>query len=292
LVSTGQQQKYETCIIFPDGQSMDAVFHKSVFYDPDGQPGGIIGVYFDISERVKAENIIRKQVSELERINMELERFTYTVSHDLRSPLVTIKGFLGMLREDAMAGDHEQMEMDIQRISNATDKMHYLLEDLLQLSRIGRVGNPFTDFPMNEVVEELLEYLDGIIRENKCVIQVQPGMPSVHGDRARVLEVLQNLIENAIKFKKPEEELIIEIGCRDSEPVPVFYVQDNGMGVDPPFQKKIFGLFNKLDPRTSGTGIGLALVQRIIEFHGGRVWVESQGEGHGACFCFTMAGKP
>ncbi len=292
LLKTKEHQKYETRITFPDGKSMEVVLHKSVFLNEEGEPGGIIGVYFDISDRVMAENIIKKQVEELERINAELERFTYTVSHDLRSPLVTIKGFLGMLREDLEAGNFEQMEMDMQRISNATDKMHHLLEDLLQLSRIGRVGNPFTSFSMNGVVGEVLEYLDGIIRENQCSIEVQTNLPVVFADRSRIMEVLQNLIENAVKFKADHQiKPHITIGCRRELDPPVFYVQDNGIGIAPLYQKKIFGLFNKLDQASRGTGIGLALVQRIIEFHGGRVWVESEGTGKGSRFCFTLPGS-
>lgn len=288
LLQTGQPQKYESRIVFPDGRSMETVFHKSLFLDPQGNPGGILGVYYDISERVAAENTIRKQVGELERINKELERFTYTVSHDLRSPLVTIKGFLGMLREDMEEGDHEQVEMDIQRISKAADKMHFLLEDLLQLSRIGRVSNPFIWFDMSKAAEEVVEHLDGIIRETNTSISVQPNMPQVYGDRTRVMEVYQNLIENAVKFREPSRPLQIEIGCHVNEPESVFYVKDNGQGIETPFQKKIFDLFNKLDPRTSGTGIGLALVHRIVEFHGGKVWVESGGKDQGALFCFTL----
>jgi PAS domain S-box-containing protein len=288
LIATGQQQKYETRIMFPDGSLKDAIFYKSLFYGFESEPEGIIGVYLDISERTKAEATIKKQVTELERINKELERFTYTVSHDLRSPLVTIKGFIGMLHEDILEGDTEQVEMDIQRISSAADKMQNLLEDLLQLSRIGRVSNPFTRFAMTPAAEEVIEYIQGIVSKTGCHINIQPDMPEVYGDRARIMEVLQNLVENAVKFKQPNQPIEIEIGCRENEPDPVFYVKDNGKGIETQFQKKIFGLFNKLDPHTSGTGIGLALAHRIIEFHGGSLWVESEGKDKGSSFCFTL----
>jgi signal transduction histidine kinase len=110
----------------------------------------------------------------------------------------------------------------------------------------------------------------------------------VRGDRSRLLEVLQNLIDNAVKFTPPERAPRIEIGVRDGEALPVFFVADQGAGLKSAHREKVFGLFDKLDPDTQGTGIGLALVRRIVEFHGGRVWVESEGEDRGCRFCFTL----
>ena len=232
-----------------------------------------------------------KLIAELERKNAELERFTYTVSHDLKSPLITIKGFLGFLREDAQRGNLERLETDIQRIGDATDKMQHLLNDLLELSRIGRSVNKTETIDMNGMIAEVIELLQGRLSGGALPIRlsVQEDLPEVYGDRPRLLEVWQNLIDNAAKFMGDQPDPHIEIGQAGTsdEGSPIFFVRDNGIGIQPKFRDRIFGLFDKLDPRTEGTGIGLALVKRIVEFHGGRIWVESE-LGEGATFYFTL----
>jgi PAS domain S-box-containing protein len=231
-----------------------------------------------------------KLISELEIKNAELERFTYTASHDLKSPLITIKGFLGFLREDAQSGNVKRLESDIQRIGDAADKMQRLLNDLLELSRVGRLVNTFQAVDLNEMVSEVLELLHGRIYGGNIRVSVEENLPHVYGDRARLLEVLQNLIDNAAKFMGDQPNPQIEIGQEGETEngSPILFIRDNGIGIDPKFKDRIFGLFDKLDPRTDGTGIGLALVKRIIEFHGGRIWLESE-LGEGATFYFTIS---
>ncbi len=231
-----------------------------------------------------------KLITELELKNAELERFTYTVSHDLKSPLITIKGFLGFLREDAQRGNLQRLESDIQRISDADDKMQRLLNDLLELSRIGRLVNKFQSINLNEMIVEVLELLHGRIHGGKIRVSVAGNLPNVYGDGPRLFEVLQNLIDNAAKFMGDQPNPQIEIGQEGTteDGTPILFVRDNGIGIDPRFKDRIFGLFDKLDPRTDGTGVGLALVKRIIEYHGGRIWVESE-PGKGATFYFTIA---
>jgi signal transduction histidine kinase len=230
-----------------------------------------------------------KLINELESKNAELERFTYTVSHDLKSPLITIKGFLGFLQQDAKAGNLERLNSDVQRISDAADKMQELLNDLLELSRVGRLVNQPEPIDLNKMISEVLDILHGRLHAGKVNVRVQDKLPMVYGDRPRVFEVLQNLIDNAAKFMGDQPNPGIEIGQAGvtQAGVPVIFVRDNGMGIDPRFQDRIFGLFDKLDVRTDGTGIGLALAKRIIEFHGGKIWVESE-PGHGATFYFTL----
>lgn len=241
------------------------------------------------AERNQAEEQVKKQNLELEKKNAELERFTYTISHDLKSPIITIKGFLGTLVADARAGKIERMESDIKRIARAADKMQALLEDVLELSRIGRMVNPSVQFSMTEAAQEAIEGLDGVIRAKGVTVTIESEMPVVFADLHRIREVLQNLIENGVKYMGNQTEPRIEVGCRFlADGRQAYFVQDNGLGIDPKFRDKIFGLFEKLDPHSEGTGIGLALVKRIIELHNGTIWVESPGLGQGSVFYFTL----
>ncbi len=235
----------------------------------------------------------KKLIEELENKNAELEQFTYAVSHDLKSPLVTIKGFLGYIEQDAATGNMERLKGDMQRISDAVDKMVKLLNSLLELSRIGRFVNPSETIPFEDLACDAVSLAEGYIKERGITVKLQPGLPSVHGDRQRLTEALQNLLDNAAKFMGTQSDPQIEIGQQGEDAERgnlVFFVKDNGIGIAPAHHDHIFGLFNKLDPKAEGLGIGLALVKRIIEMHGGRIWVESN-EGKGSIFYFTLPHK-
>lgn len=241
--------------------------------------------------RIQAER--ERLIAELEQKNAELERFTYTVSHDLKSPLITIQGFLGYLEHDLREGNIERMQSDLRRIDAAVRKMERLLNDLLELSRIGRISAAPQRVPFNEIVKEALELLAGRIAARQARISVAPDMPLVCGDRDRLVEVVQNLVDNALKFCDNQHTPHVEIGViNETQGAPIFYVRDNGIGIDPKYHEQIFGLFNKLDPRSEGTGIGLTIVRRIIEVHGGRIWIESTGPGAGATFYFSLPVAP
>jgi PAS domain S-box-containing protein len=244
----------------------------------------ILGTAFDITER-------KQLIQKLEAQNTELERFAYTVSHDLKNPLVTIGGFLGFLEKDIQAGDTDRIVADLNRIREATDKMGQLLDELLELSRIGRQMNPPEYISFESIVHEALELAHGRLTECGVAVQVAEGLPAVYGDRVRLIEVVQNLVDNAAKYMGGQPQPRIEIGWGEQNGETVFFVKDNGLGIEPQYHHQVFGLFNKLDPQSEGTGIGLALVKRIVEVHGGRVWVESEGLGQGTAFCFTL-GKP
>jgi light-regulated signal transduction histidine kinase (bacteriophytochrome) len=217
-----------------------------------------------------------------------MERFAYTISHDLKSPLITIQAYAGMIVKDLESGRYERASDDIKRIEGAAGKMTDLLNDLLELSRVGRQMNEPAQVEMNRLVNDVLLQLSGPITASRVEIVLQPDLPSVHGDQKRIVEVVQNLIENAIKYMGDQAAPRIEIGTRQDGKNPVFFVSDNGKGIDPCHHEKVFGLFNQLEANSQGTGVGLALVKRIIEVHGGRVWVESEGEGKGSRFCFTV----
>jgi len=259
-----------------------------VYRDGNGKPIRMAGTVVDITARKNAETEREHLIRELAEKNAELEQFTYTVSHDLKAPIITIKGFLGFLGEDVRSGNRERMSKDISRINEATDKMHRLLNELLELSRIGRMMNSPEPVSFNGLVNDAIEILQGRLQTTSPELKIADDLPMVHGDRRRLLEVVQNLIDNAAKFSASHPSPLIEIGWNGHEAdVPVFYVKDNGIGIPVEHHERIFTLFNKLDPMAEGTGVGLALVKRIIEFHGGRIWVESK-TGVGTTFYFTL----
>jgi signal transduction histidine kinase len=242
----------------------------------------------ELAERKRVEAEREKVIKELEAKNTELEQFTYTVSHDLKSPLITISGFVGLLEADAESGNMEKFKGDLQRIQDATEKMQRLLNELLELSRIGRIVNPPSDTPFAKIVEDALSLTRGRLMAGHIQVDVEKDLPTVHGDRPRLVEVLQNLIDNAAKFMGDQTTPRIEISARKHGDEQVFVVKDNGIGIEPAYRERVFGLFDKLDPHSEGTGVGLALARRIVEVHGGRIWVESEGRGSGSMFCFTL----
>lgn len=269
--------------IFP----MDLAVSETQF----GKERLFTGIVRDISERHQAAQERERLIGELERKNAEMERFTYTVSHDLKSPLITIRGFLGLLEKDVAAGDHQRMRSDMGHIHQAVGKMQQMLDELLALSRVGRVDNPPQAIPLAELAHEAAALVAGRIQQKGVRVEIADDLPVVIGDRPRLLEVLLNLLDNAAKFVGHAPQPQVRVGWRRDNGEAVIFVQDNGIGIDADYRERIFALFERLDPDSEGTGIGLTLVKRIVEVHGGRIWVESAGPGHGSTFCFTLPGK-
>lgn len=278
---------------FPDGRPRWLSASKAALHDRDGNIIGLVGISRDITERKMAEIEREKLIRDLETRNAELERFTYTVSHDLKSPIVTIQGFLGLLEMDALQGNIERLKHDILRIKSATSKMHKLLGELLELSRIGRLMNPPDEVPFASIVQEAIANVSGQLQSQDISVSIQPDLPMVYGDKVRLVEVVQNLLDNACKYMGSQPNPQIKVGyLKKSEGTCAFFVGDNGIGIDPRYHQRVFGLFDKLDPQSEGTGVGLAVVKRIVEVHGGQIWIESDGPGHGSTFYFTLAEKP
>ena len=244
----------------------------------------------DISARKQAEADRNRLITELKSKNTELEQFTYTVSHDLKAPLITIKGFLGLLETDAIEGNIERMKQDIFRITEATEKMQRLLNELLELSRIGRVVNPSQATAFEEIVHDAATTVRGRLDAENVKLTIEQDLPTVFVDRTRIVQVMQNLLDNAAKFMGNQANPQIIVGTQgfDRDNKPIFYVKDNGIGVEQNQIDNLFGLFRKLDIKAEGTGIGLGLVKRIIEVHGGRVWITSDGPGQGTTVWFPL----
>lgn len=271
-----------------DGSSLWTSTNIQAIRDSDGKVLYYEGTVEDITLRKKVEAERENLIRELAAKNAELERFTYTVSHDLKSPLVTINGFLGYLEQDAASGNMDRFKADSQRIHDAVDKMQGMLNELLELSRIGRLVHEPEIIPFGELVQSALELVHGQIEAGGISVNIQPDLSAVYGDRQRLTEILQNLLDNASKFMGDQATPRVDIGQQGREDgKAIFYVKDNGIGIEPDYHEHIFGLFNKLNSKAEGTGIGLALVKRIVEVHGGRIWVESE-MGAGSTFYFTL----
>jgi PAS domain S-box-containing protein len=275
---------FEYRIVRPDGEERSIHEYSICANDGAGQTLNSGGILLDITERIQAEQALQAK-------NAELERFSYAVSHDLRSPLVTIRTFMRYLAEDISINDSQSIAGDMDLINTAAEKMEALLAELLQLSRVGRVVNQCVTTPLQEIVQESLALVAGRIAEQGVRVEVTDGPVGLFGDRVRLVEVFQNLIDNAVKFMGGQPEPLIEIGAETKNGEIMCFVRDNGMGIDPQQKDKLFGLFARLNSGIEGTGLGLALVKRIVEIHGGRFWVESEGLGKGACFWFTLPRK-
>jgi ligand-binding sensor domain-containing protein/signal transduction histidine kinase len=253
----------------------------------------------EISERRKVEAersslvaALESTNGELQAKNEELERFAYSVSHDLQAPLVTIQGFLGYLARDAREGKVGQLEADIERINEAATRMRQLLSDILELSRTGRLIGEFRPLELDDLVRRAIDGVTGSDPATRDCVTIVGELPTVYGDRLRLIGVFQNLVENALHFMGNQQRPRVEIGANREGGKVVCFVRDNGIGIAPEHHDRVLGLFNRLDLERPGTGLGLALVKRVVEGHRGRVWIDSVGAGHGATFYFTLPARP
>ncbi len=259
--------------------------------DSSGNIKEIIAVGRDITEKKNDEIEREKLIASLEEKNSEMERFVYTISHDLKAPLNNIKGFLGILKREVAQENYKDISSFIDRMLKCADKMSDIFDDLLNLSRVGCVVNKPELFSFDELAHEVIEFFSNKIDEKKIKIVIDENVPEIYGEKHRIFEVLMNLVQNAIKYSGLNPETRIRIGNIPSENETIIFVEDNGIGIEKEYIDKIFGLFSKLNPNSEGTGVGLALVKRIIECHKGKIWVESMGAGKGSTFYFSLPKK-
>lgn len=241
----------------------------------------------DITSRKRVEADLNDVNARLRTKNEELEQFVYTVSHDLKSPLVTISGFIGHIIRDADVQRWDRVRTFAERISTATTRLCLTIDDLLELSRIGRVTHQSSVVDVHRLVTGLSEDYAERLASVGAELEVQCGMPLVMADPIQIGEVFDNLIGNALKYACTKPGGRIAVGCVRCEEELRFFVRDNGPGVPAVYHERIFGLFQRLDSSSPGTGVGLAIVRKIAGLNGGRAWVESTPPD-GATFWFSL----
>jgi PAS domain S-box-containing protein len=299
LVKQTGKPIFGMCIILekPDGEKLFLSVNIAPLTDEEGNFDGAVSTLEDLTTRRSYEADLAKlnkeldiRAKQLEESNKDLERFAFLASHDLNEPLNVIKGFSMLLKKrysDKMSADAIEF---IEFINEETIRLQSLIKGLLQISRISTRGKPFRRFDPKAEIESVLSGLQNLISENDAEIIVD-DLPEICGDRVQVGQVFQNLISNAIRFRKKDVLPIIHIGGEEREDDYLFFCQDNGRGIRPEDRNRIFEMFQRSGQQNGlGTGIGLAITRKIVKRHGGDIWVESEPE-KGSTFYFTIAKK-
>ncbi len=239
------------------------------------------------TERKRAEEELHKKKAELEEINKELENYTYTISHDLKEPLRSLQAFSSFLVEDYGDQLDEEGKDYLERLHKASARMGDLIEDLLKLSRIGREKIEFKRVDLNELLREVKNELAARLEEKKAELRIE-SFPTIKCQRTLMGELFKNLISNGVKFNESERP-VVEVKCEERRDEYLFSVKDNGIGIEERYLKKIFGIFERLNPleKYKGTGAGLTICKKIVEEYGGKIWAESE-VGKGSNFYFTI----
>jgi len=262
------------------------VVNTPIYY-PDGSISKMSMIQ-DVTEQKENEIEREKLIAQLKSKNSDLEVFGHAISHDLRGPIITIKGLLRWIAKDAKSGQFDRLEKNMSTVFRSADRMEELITDLLKLSRVASMEDEFHELDFGEIVKEASDFLAVRISQHRVELEIQNDLPPVNFCRNKLLMIIQNLLENAVKYMGEQPKPLIRIGYRQDDDDLVFFVEDNGMGIKPEDQERIFELFVKLDEKSEGSGVGLAMLKRIMEGSHGRIWVESEGLGHGSRFCFKL----
>lgn len=285
-----QMTNYEVERMRKDGRTIVVSSTISPIRNAQGKVIGFSKIARDITEKKQAEERLLRYMTALEQKNKETEQFAYITSHDLQEPLRTITNYIGLFRDDYKGKLDGHADLYINFISNASVRMQVLISDLLEYTRLDNDYEP-AEIDCNLLLNELVTDLEQTIRENDAAI-VYGDLPLISGHFSRIKSLFQNLISNAIKFRKPDAAPQIRITAQDRDHEWLFEIRDNGIGIEETYYEKIFMLFQRLHARSEykGTGIGLAHCKKIVELRGGRIWVTSE-YGKGSSFFFTIPKK-
>lgn len=305
----GRSEKYELRLRRKDGEAVWTLISATPIYNDDGEVDGSFAMVTDITRLKTAEdelrqineeleNRVRERTRELElsyvdlkRSNAELDDFAYIVSHDLKEPLRSIHSFSGFLLEDYRDRLDEEGQSHLDIVMQSTKRMQSLLDDLLIYSRVGRAELAMQPTDLIRVTTEIVADMRVLLEEKNARVLVNENLPTVVCDHVRIGEVFRNLIQNSIKYNDSEEKIVEVSWISDGNGIPVFFVRDNGIGIREKHLENIFKIFKRLHGRDKyggGTGSGLTIVRKIVERHGGKIWVESEF-GKGSTFYFTLS---
>jgi PAS domain S-box-containing protein len=279
----------EIDILHIDGTVRTLLWNSATIKSADGKTSvSTIAQGQDITERKIAETMLEKTMQNLERSNKELEQFAYVASHDLQEPLRMVSSYTQLLERRYKDKLDQDANDFIQYAVDGANRMQKLINDLLDYSRITSRGKDFAKVDISQILGQVISNLQYLIIENTALI-TNGDLPELKADESQILRVFQNLIENAIKFKKKSELPKIHISCIKKEGFYEFAVRDNGIGIDMQFHDRVFTIFQRLHSKEEypGTGIGLSICRRIVERHGGKIWFESK-ENEGTTFYFTL----
>jgi|YNPNPStandDraft_1061719.scaffolds.fasta_scaffold12144_2 PAS domain S-box-containing protein len=291
LFERGSVADHTSFVRGKDGRVLAISISAHLIMDKTGECLGIEGVARDVTERVKMEKQLQEYAADLEKKNEELESLVYSVTHDFKSPLMVIGGLANRLERMIGHDADPRIKEYVSWIRTSASKMEKMVNDLLGFYKADKTPAACEeDIPMTSLVDTVLRDAEPLAQQKGISLRKEGGFPAVRGYRHRLYQVLYNLVDNAIKYMDQTEGAFVEVGCAQREGEHCFYVRDNGPGIPPEHHHKVFQIFYTLEPeRVSGTGIGLSIAKKIVELHGGRIWLESE-PGKGTTFFFTLSG--